>query len=80
MDYAGPILIASRKGRGGQLEKAYIAVFVRLAVRAVHIKLVADLTSEGCITALNRLTHRSKPATIYSDNGTNFVGALQRNS
>lgn len=76
VDYAGPIMIANRKGRGCQMKKAYIAVFVCLAVRAVHIELVTDLTSEGFIAALNRfIARRGKPATIYSDNGTNFVGA-----
>lgn len=76
VDYAGPIMIANRKGRGCQLKKAYIAVFVCLAVRAVHIELVTDLSSEGFIAALNRfVARRGKPATIYSDNGTNFVGA-----
>lgn len=76
VDYAGPIMIANRKGRGCQLKKAYIAVFVCLAVRAVHIELVTDLSSDGFIAALNRfIARRGKPATIYSDNGTNFVGA-----
>lgn len=75
-DYAGPILIASRKGRGCQLKKSYIVVFVCLAVRAVHLELVTDLTAMGFIAALNRfIARRGKPATILSDNGTCFVGA-----
>lgn len=69
-------MIANIKGRGCQLKKAYIAGFVCLAVRAVHIELVTDLTSEGFIATLNRfIARRGKPSTIYSDNGTNFVGA-----
>ncbi|XP_061724952.1 uncharacterized protein LOC133530899 isoform X1 [Cydia pomonella] len=75
-DYAGPILIASRKGRGCQMKKAYIVVFVYLAVRAVHLELVTDLTAMGFIAALNRfIARRGKPATILSDNGTCFIGA-----
>ncbi|XP_047984412.1 uncharacterized protein LOC125224935 [Leguminivora glycinivorella] len=75
-DYAGPILIASKKGRGCQLKKSYIVVFVCLAVRAVHLELVTDLTAMGFIAALNRfIARRGKPATILSDNGTCFVGA-----
>ncbi|XP_061710281.1 uncharacterized protein LOC133520037 [Cydia pomonella] len=75
-DYAGPILIASRKGRGCQTKKAYIVVFVCLAVRAVHLELVTDLTAMGFIAALNRfIARRGKPATILSDNGTCFIGA-----
>ncbi|XP_047992231.1 uncharacterized protein LOC125230960 isoform X1 [Leguminivora glycinivorella] len=57
-DYAGPILISNRKGRGAILIKAYIVVFVCLAVRAVHLELVTDLTSQGFIAALNRFIAR----------------------
>lgn len=75
VDYAGPILIANRKGRGCSLIKSYICVFVCLAVRAVHIELVTDLSSQTFIAALNRfIARRGKPANIYSDNGSNFVG------
>ncbi|XP_063545181.1 uncharacterized protein LOC134753270 [Cydia strobilella] len=75
-DYAGPILILNRKGRGAQLIKAYIVVFVCLAVRAVHLELVTDLTSQGFIAALNRfIARRGKPATLLSDNGTQYVGS-----
>lgn len=74
-DYAGPILISNRKGRGSQLIKSYIVVFVCLAVRAVHLELVTDLSSQGFIAALNRfIARRGKPATLYSDNGTMYVG------
>lgn len=74
-DYAGPILIADRKGRGCRLIKSYICVFVCLATRAVHLELVSDLTKHAFIAALNRfIARRGKPRTIYSDNGTTFVG------
>ncbi|XP_047994669.1 uncharacterized protein LOC125232886 [Leguminivora glycinivorella] len=75
-DYAGPILIADRKGRGCRLIKAYICIFVCLATRALHLELVSDLTKEAFIAALDRFTaRRGKPRTIFSDNGTTFVGA-----
>ncbi|XP_047997103.1 uncharacterized protein LOC125234760 isoform X2 [Leguminivora glycinivorella] len=75
-DYAGPILISNRKGRGAILIKAYIVVFVCLAVRAVHLELVTDLTSQGFIAALNRfIARRGKPAILFSDNGTQYVGS-----
>ena len=58
------------------LVKAYISVFVCLAVKAVHLKLVSDLTSKAFIGALRRfISRRGKPLLIWSDNGTNFVGA-----
>lgn len=74
-DYAGPILLADRKGRGCRLVKSYICVFVCLATRAVHLELVSDLTKHAFIAALNRfIARRGKPKTIYSDNGTTFIG------
>ncbi|CAG9134116.1 unnamed protein product [Plutella xylostella] len=76
VDYAGPIMIANRKGRGCKLIKAYICVFVCLTVKAVHLELVTDLSAKCFISALNRfVARRGKPSNIYSDNGTNFVGA-----
>ncbi|XP_063824787.1 uncharacterized protein LOC135074427 isoform X2 [Ostrinia nubilalis] len=51
-------------------------------VKAVHLELVTDLTTEAYMAALNRfVARRGKPQSITSDNGTNFVGAsndLQR--
>ncbi|XP_062528624.1 uncharacterized protein LOC119628383 isoform X1 [Bombyx mori] len=76
VDYAGPILIADRKGRGCKLVKSYLCIFVCLAVKAVHIELVTALSSEAYIAALKRfVSRRGKPRSIWSDNGTNFVGA-----
>lgn len=44
--------------------------------KALHIELVSDLTSEAFLAALRRfVSRRGKPIKIYSDNGTNFVGA-----
>ncbi|XP_062530828.1 uncharacterized protein LOC119630214 isoform X1 [Bombyx mori] len=45
-------------------------------VKAVHIELVTALSSEAYIAALKRfVSRRGKPRSIWSDNGTNFVGA-----
>lgn len=44
--------------------KAWIAVFVCFTTRAVHLEAVEDFTAR-----------RSLCSTIFSDNGTNFVGA-----
>ena len=47
-----------------------------MAVKAVHLEAVSDLTSEAFISALKRfISRRGKPSQILSDNGTNFVGA-----
>lgn len=79
VDYAGPILIADRKGRGCRLIKSYICIFVCLAVKAVHLELVTDLTKEAYMAALNRfVARRGKPRSILSDNGTTFVGSCNQ--
>ena len=47
-----------------------------MSTKAVHLKLVSELTNEAFVTTLKRLISRQgKPANIYSDNGLNFVGA-----
>ena len=47
-----------------------------LTVKAVHLELVSDLTSEAFIACLRRfIARRGKPSHIWSDHGTNFVGA-----
>jgi hypothetical protein len=75
VDFAGPLIIRSGiRGRPGK--KAWIAIFVCFVTRAIHIEVVEDLTSSAFIAALRRfISRRGKPHTIWSDNGTNFVGA-----
>lgn len=57
----------------------YVAVFICLCTKAVHLELVSDLTTERFIQALRRFaSRRGKPKDMYSDNGTNFVGACNK--
>lgn len=78
VDYAGPVYILNRRGRGAKLEKAYICLFVCFITRAIHLELVTDLTSNAYLLALKRfISRRGKPYEIYSDNGKTFVGALK---
>ncbi|XP_055388196.1 uncharacterized protein LOC129616592 [Condylostylus longicornis] len=45
-------------------------------VKAIHIELVTDLSSEGFIAAYRRFSsRRGRCEVLYCDNGTNFVGA-----
>ena len=56
--------------------KAYLALFVCFASKAVQLELVSDLTTNACIAALRRLTsRRGCPRKLYSDNATNFTGS-----
>lgn len=76
VDYAGPIWLKSMTGRRPKPHKAYISIFVCLSSKAVHIELVSDLTTEAFIAALKRfMARRGVSADIFSDNGTNFIGA-----
>ncbi|KAG6445988.1 hypothetical protein O3G_MSEX004173, partial [Manduca sexta] len=76
VDYTGFVDIKSSKGRGIKCTKGYVAVFVCMATKAIHLELVSDLSSSSFIAALRRLAaRRGSPRHIYSDNGTNFVGA-----
>ncbi|CAG7728743.1 unnamed protein product, partial [Allacma fusca] len=76
IDYAGPVILRNMLGRKSQQYKAYIALFVCFSTTAIHLELVSDLSSAAFIAALHRFTaRRGKPQCIFSDNGTNFVGA-----
>ncbi|XP_049699136.2 uncharacterized protein LOC126055167 [Helicoverpa armigera] len=76
VDYAGPISILNRKGRGSQLIKGYICLFVCFATRAVHLELVGSLSTQDYLLAFKRfISRRGKPCQVFSDNGKNFVGA-----
>lgn len=76
VDYAGPINIRFSPGRGAKSYKGYICLFVCMVTRAIHLEAVTDLTAKGFIAAFRRFTSRRGHCNdLYSDNGTNFVGA-----
>jgi hypothetical protein len=79
VDFAGPVKVRATTGRGVRCSKGYIAVFVCMSVKAFHLEVVSSLTAESFLAALNRLISRRGPVQhLYSDNGTNFVGAFKR--
>lgn len=77
VDYAGPVYLKeSGPGRKRLEYKGYIAVFICLATKAIHIEVVSNLTAESFIAALQRfISRRGMVTNMYSDNATNFVGA-----
>ena len=76
LDFAGHFWVKIAAADEIKEVKYYIAVFVCLSIKAVHLESVASLTKEDCIFALNRFNaRRGMPSKILSDNGTNFLGA-----
>lgn len=75
VDYAGPIGIKPMVRSKVSL-KCWLAVFVCLATRAVHIEVVSSLSTECFLAAFRRFcSRRGKPSEVFSDCGTNFKGA-----
>jgi Pao retrotransposon peptidase/Family of unknown function (DUF5641)/Protein of unknown function (DUF1759)/Putative peptidase (DUF1758)/Integrase zinc binding domain len=73
VDYAGPLTLKLNRRTS---IKAYVAVFVCMSTKAVHIELVSELSTKAFIAALSRfVSRRGHCQNLYSDNATNFVGA-----
>ncbi|XP_026728198.1 uncharacterized protein LOC113494186 [Trichoplusia ni] len=72
VDYFGPMQVTI----GKRVEKRWVALFTCLTTRAVHLELAPSLSASSMIMALRRMAaRRGTPRTLFSDNGTNFVGA-----
>ncbi|XP_072932283.1 uncharacterized protein [Epargyreus clarus] len=72
VDYFGPMHVTIGRRR----EKRWGALFTCLTTRAIHLELAASLSTSSMIMALRRMAaRRGSPRVIFSDNGTNFVGA-----
>ncbi|GFV26087.1 integrase catalytic domain-containing protein [Trichonephila clavipes] len=76
VDFCGPLKTKFKNQRKGIFSKVYVAIFVCLATKAIHLEAVTDLTTEAFIAALKRLcARRGRISTLMSDNATNFKGA-----
>ena len=75
LDYCGPFFVRPLSGRGSSV-KIYVGLFVCLVVKAVHLEVVADLSSVACINAVKRfVARRGRVLELHCDNATAFVGA-----
>ena len=76
VDYAGPFLLKQGNPRRPTVIKGYLALFVCLATKSLHLEVVSSLSTGAFNAALKRFVSRKGlPAHIYSDHGSNFVGA-----
>lgn len=79
MDYGGPFLVKASRYRKLTPTKIYLALFICMSVKAVHVEIVSDLSTEAFLAALDRfVARRGIPSDLYSDCGTNYVGAARQ--
>lgn len=79
MDYGGPFLIKEHRRRNAQAVKVYLALFICMSVKAIHLEIVTDLSTDAFLAALDRfVARRGIPSHVYSDCGTNYVGAARQ--
>lgn len=75
VEYCGPVFVRNRVRRNSKQYRAYVAIFVCIAVKAIHIELVEDMTTEASISTLKKfVAKRGRLSDIHSDNGCNFMG------
>ena len=79
MDFAGPFTLKLGRVRKPVKVEAYLCIFVCLTFKAVHIEVVSSQTTEAFLAAFRRfVSRRNCPQHVYSDNGSNFVGASRQ--
>ncbi|KAL0165741.1 hypothetical protein M9458_037585, partial [Cirrhinus mrigala] len=75
LDLFGPYVVKDTVRRRTKM-KIWGVMFSCMASRAVHADIVEDLSTEGFLKAYQRFTAlRGHPRKLWSDQGTNFVGA-----
>lgn len=72
VDYLGLLIVKRARSQ----IKRFGCVFTCFAARAVHLEIAYSLDTSSFLQALHRFIARRGPCKeMYSDNGTNFVGA-----
>ena len=74
VDYFGPLEVRLTRNT---TVKRYGALFACMTTRCVHLEVAESLSTPDFLQALHKMmARRGQPRLIYSDNGTNFVGAV----
>ena len=72
LDYLGPMYIKTSEGS----KKVWVCLFTCLVIRAVHLEMVLDISTEEFLLALKRfVSQRDTPVEIISDNALQFRAA-----
>lgn len=72
LDFFGAIIVNMHKRN----EKRWSMILMCLIIRAVHIEVVHNLSTDACFMCLRNLTsRRDMPNKFYRYNGTNFHSA-----
>ncbi|XP_075150517.1 uncharacterized protein LOC142224622 [Haematobia irritans] len=78
VDFTGPFSIKNFTGRACLITKGYVCIFVCFSTKAIHLEATSDMSTQSFMAALARfIGRRGCPSKIFSDNGTNFVGAAE---
>ena len=72
VDFTGALYI---KDKTGHQSKAYICLFTCATTRAVHLKVVTDLTEQSLMDAFRFSSRKSLPKLMLSDNATTYTAA-----
>lgn len=76
IDFCGPFLLKDRLTKHYNTIKSYVCLFVCLSTKAIHLEITTSLSTNAFMDCLRRFfARRGISTTIYSDNGSNFIGA-----
>lgn len=71
LDYLGPLYV--KVNGESSTRKVWVCLFTCLAVRAVHLELIHDMSGEEFLLCLRKfIARRGKPKEIISDNAPQF--------
>lgn len=79
VDYAGPLPVRILRTRKFTTTPGYVALFICMATKAIHLELVTDLSADAFLLTFKRfIARRGLPRHVWSDNGGNFVGCRNK--
>lgn len=79
MDYGGSFIIKEHNRRDARQTNVYLAFFVCMSMKAIHLETISDLTTEAFLAVLDRffIQREILPSNFYSDYGTNYVSSTR---